>query len=378
MQHPAPKPAPHKRRPAFVHAEVYRRAAYGQNHPLAIARVETAVDLCLGLGWLEGGYHASPVASREQLEAFHAQDYIEALYQAEAAGLTPAAHRQAYNLGTRENPVFAGIFERASTSVGGSILAAELALLGGIAYHPAGGTHHGQKARASGFCYFNDPVFAILTCLDRGLERIVYVDLDAHHGDGVEDAFFDNDKVFTLSLHEAGRWPGTGLLHDRRMGRARNLPVPRHLNDSELDYLIQTAILPLVQRQRPQVLVITCGADNLAGDPLSTMDLSNGALWRAVTGLAACAPAVVVLGGGGYNPWTLGRAWAGLWAALNGFEVPERLPSALNGLLKGLTCDLVEDEDIRPEWLTTLRDPPNHGPVRDEIKAMADTIMREA
>ena len=326
------------------------------------------------LGWLKDGFHASPVASRRQLEAFHAPDYIEALYQAETTGLTPAAHRQTYNIGTRENPVFPGIFERASTSVGGSVLAATLALKGGIAYHPAGGTHHGQRARASGFCYFNDPVFAILTCLEQGLERIVYVDLDAHHGDGVEDAFFDNEKLFTISLHEAGRWPGTGLLHDRRLGRARNLPVPRHLNDSELDYLMREAILPLVQGQRPQALVITCGADHLAGDPLSTMALSNGAVWKAVRALASCAPAVVVLGGGGYNPWTLGRSWAGLWAELNGYQVPDLLPPALTSLLKGLTCDLVEDDDIQPEWLTTLRDQPNYGSVREEIRVIARTV----
>ncbi len=378
LKNVARPPSSHKTPPLFVHAEVYRRAAYGQNHPLAIARVETAVDLCAGLGWLKDGFHASPVASREQLTVFHAPDYVEALYQAETTGLTPAAHRRLYNIGTRENPVFPGIFERASTSVGGSVLAANLALEGGIAYHPAGGTHHGQRARASGFCYFNDPVFAILTCLEKGLERIVYVDLDAHHGDGVEDAFFDNERVFTLSVHEAGRWPGTGLLHDRRLGRARNLPVPRHLNDHELDYLMRAAILPLVQAQRPQALVITCGADNLAGDPLSTMALSNGALWQAVTQLAACAPAVVVLGGGGYNPWTLGRAWAGLWAALNGYQVPDLLPPALTDMLKGLTCDLVEADEIRPEWLTTLRDQPNVGPVRAEIRTIAEAVMRKA
>ncbi len=366
----------HQNPPRFVHSETYRRAAYGQNHPLAIARVETAVDLCAALGWLEGALRPSPVASRAQLATFHAPDYIDALHDAEMAGLTPAAHRQKYNIGTRENPVFPGIFERASTAVGGSILAAKLALEGGIAYHPAGGTHHGQRARASGFCYFNDPVFAILTCLEADLERVVYVDLDAHHGDGVEDAFASDKRVFTVSMHEAGRWPGTGLLEDRRQGRARNLPVPTHINDSEFEVLLRDAILPLVLAQRPQAIIVTCGADCLRGDPLSTMELSNGALWDAVCDLAATAPAAVILGGGGYNPWTLGRAWAGLWATLNGFAVPDVLPKVAQKLLAGLTCDLVDDEEFQPEWLTTLKDQSNPGPVRDEVRAIARSVLR--
>src|SRR5690606_37637711 len=124
------------------------------------------------------------------------------------------------------NPLFPGLFERAATSVGGSILAARLALEGRIAYHPAGGTHHGRPDRASGFCYFNDPAFAILALLEAGLERVLYVDLDAHHGDGVQDAFAADERVHTVSIHEAGRWPGTGAASDTGDGRACNLPVP--------------------------------------------------------------------------------------------------------------------------------------------------------
>src|SRR5207344_3103305 len=104
-------------------------------------------------------------------------------------GNVNAEERTRYGLGTMENPLFPGLFERAATSVGGSILAAQLALEGRVAFHPAGGTHHGRPGRASGFCYFNDPVFAVLTLLRAGLERVLYVDLDAHHGDGVQDAF---------------------------------------------------------------------------------------------------------------------------------------------------------------------------------------------
>ncbi|MGA2793613.1 MAG: acetoin utilization protein AcuC [Roseiarcus sp.] len=359
----------------FVGSELYRRAAYGRNHPLAIARVETTVDLCRTLGWLEGSWRTAPAATVRELESFHRADYIEALRSAELNGLTPVAARRTYRIGTIENPIFAGPFERACTSVGGPILAASLALEGRVAYHPAGGTHHGRPDRASGFCYFNDPVFAILKCLDEGLDRILYVDLDAHHGDGVEDAFAREEPVFTISIHEAGRWPFTGRFDDRRDGRARNLPVPPRLNDSEFAFLMSEAVLPLATRFRPQAVVVTCGADCLSGDPLSTMELSNVALWDAASRLADLCTAAIVLGGGGYNPWTVARAWAGLWGRLCDFRLPDILPGAAQQLMAGLTCDLVDDEDVKPEWIGTLADAPNPGPIRGEVQAIARHVL---
>jgi len=160
--------------------------------------------------------------------------YIAALREASNSGRVDAATRERHGIGGMENPVFPGVFERASTSVGGSIHAARLALEGCVAYHPAGGTHHGRRDRASGFCFFNDPVFALLTLLDAGVERVAYVDLDAHHCDAVQDAFAGDERVRIVSIHEAGRWPHTGALGDSAEGRALNLPVPRGLGDREL------------------------------------------------------------------------------------------------------------------------------------------------
>jgi acetoin utilization protein AcuC len=357
-------------RPVFVGHELYRRPGYGGNHPLAIARVGPVMDLCRALGWLdEGAYRVSPRATEEQLAAFHTRDYIGALRRASDSGQVDAETRRRHALGTMENPLFAGLFERAATSVGGSMLSAELALAGRVAFHPAGGTHHGRPDRASGFCYFNDPVFAILTLLGAGLQRVLYVDLDAHHGDGVQDAFAHDARVFMVSIHEAGRWPHTGEVSD---ARACNLVVPRAFNDSELEALIEGVALPLACRVRPQALVITCGADALAGDPLAHMALSNVALWKTVERLVATAPAAVVLGGGGYNPWTVTRYWSGLWGTLAGRGIPPVLPAAAQALLASLECDLVDDEERRPEWLTTLADAPNPGPVRPQVAALLE------
>ena len=364
------------RRSAFVSSDVYRRPGYGANHPLAIPRVGLVMELAVLLGWLApDGYEKSPRASERDLARFHDPAYIAAVRRVDADGRADPALRKRYGLGTRENPVFSGLYERVTTACGGSIRAAELALGDTVAFNPAGGTHHGLRDRAHGFCYFNDPVMAILTLLENGVERVFYLDLDAHHGDGVELAFALDARVFTVSIHETGRWPFTGRVDDRAGGAARNLPVPRGLNDSELDYLMVNAVLPLADAYAPEAVVVTCGADGLMGDPLSAMALSNGALWRAVLQAVALTRHAVVLGGGGYNPWTVARCWTGLWGALNDRAMPARLPPAAEARLRALDCDLVDEEDYDPDWFTTLRDRPYDGVVRDEVQALPKRVL---
>ena len=207
-----------------------------------------------------------------------------------------------------------------------------------MVFHPPGGTHHGRPGRASGFCYFNDPVFSVLTFLEQGIGRVLYVDLDAHHGDGVQDAFEEDGRVLTVSIHEEKRWPYSGPVEDRGAGRARNLPVPAGFNDDELDFLIENAVLPLARAFGPEALVITCGADPLEGDPLSKLELSNTGLWTAVEKLVAVYPRAVVLGGGGYNPWTVVRCWSGLWGRLNGRGIPQTLPHDARSYSLAATC----------------------------------------
>jgi len=364
-------------RPILISSEIYRRAAFGTNHPLAIPRVATVMDLCAILGWCpNGAYHESARATPEQLARFHDPAYIEAVRSVSASGIASHEVREHYNLGNFENPIFPGLYERAATSVGGSIDAARLVAQGGVAFHPAGGTHHGRPDRASGFCYFNDPVFALLELRDQGLNSLYYLDLDAHHGDAVQDAFASDDAVFTVSIHEADRWPYSGGAEDRARGGARNLPVPSGFNDTELEYLMQTAVLPIGARLKPDAVVVTCGADGLAGDPLSGMALSNVALWCAVEQAIALAPRAVILGGGGYNPWTVARCWTGLWGRLNGYDVTRTLPPQAQSLLRGLRSDLVDDDEVAETWLTTLADEPAPGPLRDAVRAVADASLR--
>src|SRR5919112_1375026 len=202
------------------------------------------------------------MATPDQLARYHDRSYIDTVRRAEAEQRLDPETRDRYNIGRLENPIFAEVFRRPATASGGSILSGRLlAEHEGVIYNPAGGTHHGRRDRASGFCYFNDPVLGILRLLDGGLERVLYVDLDAHHADGVQDALSHDPRILLVSVHEAGRWPFTGAAEDRGGGGARNLAVPPGFNDDELQCLLEEVILPLGARFRPQALIVQAGAD---------------------------------------------------------------------------------------------------------------------
>ena len=352
--------------PMFIGSEIYRDSSYGSRHPLAIPRVGTVMDLCRALGWLpRAQYRSSPRAKPAALHAFHGPQYIAALQAAEQAGQVSDATCSRYHIGTVSNPVFAEMYRRPATAAGGSLLAVELLKQGGIVFNPGGGTHHGMPDRANGFCYLNDPVLAILAMRRQGLERIAYVDIDAHHCDGVEAAFSGLEGMLLVSTHEERRWPFTGALSDRAGGVALNIPLPKGTNDTEFNAIVTQLILPAVARHRPQAIVLQCGADAVLEDPLSRLALSNAAHWSVVSALKLMAPRLLVLGGGGYNPWATGRLWSGVWAVLNGFSIPEVLPASAQAVLKPLTWPRRSAPDAR--LLTTLSDPSRGGTVRDVI-----------
>ena len=369
---------PRLARPLYVGSEIYRRSSYGASHPLAVPRVSTCTDLCRAMGWLpDAQLVEAPMATEAQIARFHDLDYLHALQRAEAAQSVDPADRDRYRIGTDSNPVYPEIWRRPATSAGGAMLAARLTASGGVVHCPGGGTHHGRRDRASGFCYLNDPVLLMLTWLDLGLRRVAYVDLDAHHGDGVQDAFHDDARVLTISIHEDGRWPRTGAEADRAGGAARNLPVPRGLNDTEHRWLIRQAVLPLVAAHAPEGLVVQTGADSLEDDPLAKLSLSNNAYFESVRALMGAAPRVVVVGGGGYNPYTVGRCWAGIWATLNDRPIPPRTTPDAEAVLRALRYNRAAGRNPPAHWFTTIRDQPREGPVRDEIRRLADNALKD-
>ena len=334
------------------------------------------MDLATALGWLApGAWVRSPRARPKALAAWHHPDYVAAVVQAEQDGMVSDDVRERYNLGTHANPVFGEMYRRPATAAGAAIWAGEYLKDGGVVYSPAGGTHHGMPDHANGFCYFNDPVLAVLSLREHGVRRIAYVDIDAHHPDGVEHAFATEPDVLMISVHEERRWPFTGNLDDRGLGNVVNLPVPRGFHDTEMRAIREELILPLIQSFRPEAIILQCGADAVTEDPLSRLALSNNAHWAVVSALNGMCPRFLVLGGGGYNPWSVGRLWAGVWGTLNGQCFPDRLPQAGEDVLRALVWPGRAAGKNPPEhWFTTIRDEPREGQITPQVRGRLDAL----
>ncbi|UWR22685.1 acetoin utilization protein AcuC [Sulfitobacter sp. S190] len=365
--------------PLFIGHEIFRGSSYGRWHPLRVPRVSTVMDLSRALGWLpRSQFITSPRAKPKALQVWHDPAYIAALQRVEATQHATPDDLARHDIGSVTNPVFGEIFRRPATAAGGSILAGELLANGGTIYNPAGGTHHGLPDRANGFCYLNDPVLAMLSLRHHGVRRIAYIDIDAHHCDGVAQGFAGDDACLMISLHEERLWPRTGQIDDDAGGNAINLPVPRGFNDSEMAYVVDRLILPFVDSYRPDAVVFLCGADGVEEDPLAHLGLSNNAHWALLRALMALGvPRLLVLGGGGYNPWTVGRLWTGVWGILNNHPIPERLPEQAETVLRGLRFDNNRRGRNPPQrWFTTLQDAPRPGAIRAEIRSRVTYLRR--
>jgi acetoin utilization protein AcuC len=307
-----------------------RLAAYdfGPGHPLAPVRVELTIALARALGVLDGPgvsvTRAAPATDRE-LELVHDPRYIEAVRL--AAGLPPGAGLQ-FGLGTPDDPVFAGMHE-ASALVAGATLAAVRAVWDGTAQHGAsigGGLHHAMAASASGFCVYNDPAIAIAWLLEAGAERIAYVDIDVHHGDGVQAAFYADPRVLTISLHETGAllFPGTGAPSETGApgaeGSAVNVALPGGTGDASWLRAFHAIVPPLVRAFAPQFLVSQHGCDTHRLDPLAHLELTidaQRAAHAAIHELAheAAGGRWLLTGGGGYElVQVVPRTWTHLLA----------------------------------------------------------------
>jgi len=313
---------------------------FGPGHPLAPVRVELTMALARELGVLARPdvttLTPAVPAGQDELELVHDAAYIDAV---RAAGLDGRPNGR-YGLGTADNPVFAGMHE-ASALVAGATLAAARAVWRGETGHGAniaGGLHHAMRRAASGFCVYNDPAIAIKWMLAQGAQRIGYVDVDVHHGDGVQAAFYDDPRVLTISLHEhpATLFPGTGLASESGSGDGRgfavNLPLPAGTGDTGWLRAFDAVVPPLLRAFKPEVLVSQHGCDSHRLDPLANLELSVDAQRRAQLMLHDLAHEVaggrwLVTGGGGYElVRVVPRTWTHLLAVASGDPVDPALP----------------------------------------------------
>jgi acetoin utilization protein AcuC len=359
------KPRASERRTALIHSDAYTRFDYGPEHPLRMERLGLTWRLmqAYGLTSLPGAtVHAPPPADEAEIAAYHTQDYIDVLKASDGGDTPPGA--EMYGLGRGDNPVFPGLWRVAQLVAGGSLLAADLVGRGDVqrAFHFAGGLHHAHADRASGFCYVNDPVLAILRLKRHGL-RVAYVDIDAHHGDGVQEAFYADPDVLTISTHERGDrlFPGTGFVEEvgeaGAVGYSVNLPLEAFTDSEIFLEAFEAVVPPLLGSFRPDVIVAQLGIDAHRTDPLTHLALDIQGFARAVQRIADLSPRLVALGGGGYDLRNVARGWTLAWAIVNGLELPTELPATFREDLEryGFETPYLLDEPLRLREETRAR-----------------------
>jgi acetoin utilization protein AcuC len=230
--------------------------------------------------------------------------------------------------------MFPGMYEAATLSAGASLVAAELVASRQVdaAFNISGGLHHAAAGHASGFCVFNDPALAIRYLLDRGL-RVAYVDIDAHHGDGVQNLFYHEDRVLTISIHESGQYlfPGTGFVTERGTGRGLgysvNIPLYPYTEDELYLWAFNEVVPPLLRAFAPDVLVTQLGIDSYHSDPLTHLQVTSRGYVAAVRALAGLAVPWLALGGGGYDIGAVARCWTLAYGVMLAVDWPDRIPT---------------------------------------------------
>ncbi len=318
----------------IIYSEEFSRFDYGSGHPLKPIRLKLTFELirsCRLLASPDSRVIEPHHASVEDLLVFHSKKYVEIL-QASNSGEPPAG-AEAYGIGPGDNPAFPGMFEWSVLVAGASLKAAELVDSGEseVAFNIAGGLHHAHASMASGFCYINDPVLAIRHLTDRG-RRVAYIDIDAHHADGVQEAFYASDRVMTISLHETGRmlFPGSGFENETGSGTGKgysvNIPLPPEADDEIFVHAFRQTVPPLVEAFKPDIVVSQLGVDTFVNDPLAHLNLTTNGFCEMVQMIKSLAPKWIALGGGGYDIANVARAWTLAWAVMNDLDAPDNIP----------------------------------------------------
>lgn len=303
------------------------RHHFGMTHPMKPWRLTLSKSLIYSYGMnFAMDNFTSRAATYEELTSFHTADYIKflgtVLPEPVPRDLENANPDLSFNLGGSDCPLFEGLYDYCSLSAGGALDAARklCSNQSDIAIAWGGGLHHAKKAEASGFCYINDIVIAILELL-RFHPRVLYIDIDVHHGDGVEEAFFSTDRVMTVSFHKYDPnnfFPGTGALDDNGpkneqnpgAHHAVNVPLNDGITDDQYEMLFNNIVGKIVEKYRPGAIVLQCGADSLAGDRLGRFNLQVQGHGACVSFCKKFGLPLLLCGGGGYTPRNVARAWS--------------------------------------------------------------------
>ena len=381
-----------RRRVHFYHHPDVGDHHFGPKHPMKPHRLSVTLDLVLSYGLHKRMKMYAPTeASREEVAQFHAEDYLDFLSKVTPENETQFADQfSKFNLGIgMDCPIFDGMWDFCCMYAGGSLEGARRLCLGAgaggqhsskhqradICVNWSGGLHHAKKSEASGFCYVNDINLAILELL-RFFPRVLYIDIDVHHGDGVQEAFYHTDRVFSLSFHlyNGEFFPQTGTLQEIGMDEGKyyalNVPLREGVDDETYKYLFRSIVDATITSYRPSVIVLQCGADSLACDRLGLFNLSIKGHGDCVQFVKSYDIPLLVLGGGGYTLKNVARCWTHETAVLCGRRLPNELPTSTSfydyfapnfelhpGIVKKseMSMSREEVESIRREALENLR-----------------------
>ncbi|CDR45985.1 CYFA0S21e00254g1_1 [Cyberlindnera fabianii] len=322
-----------KNRVAYFYDADVGNYAYGAGHPMKPHRIRMAHSLIMNYGLYKKMeiYRAKP-ATKQEMCQFHTDEYIDFLSRVTPDNLDMFQKESVkFNVGD-DCPVFDGLYEFCGISGGGSMEGAARLNRGkcDVAINYAGGLHHAKKSEASGFCYLNDIVLGIIELL-RYHPRVLYIDIDVHHGDGVEEAFYTTDRVMTCSFHKYGEFfPGTGELRDIGVGKGKNyavnVPLRDGIDDATYKSIFEPVISKIMEWYQPSAIVLQCGGDSLSGDRLGCFNLSMRGHANCVNFCKNLGVPLMVLGGGGYTMRNVARTWSYETGILNNKLLDEDLP----------------------------------------------------
>jgi acetoin utilization protein AcuC len=339
---------------AYIYADTMSQHVLREDHPLRPVRLRYTYELLEALGAFNGktSLLVEPrFATVDELLTIHTPGYVDAVKRYSDGGSIQDGAQYGFTA-QGDNPVFPGMYEAALLSTGASVQAAEMVADGTVrvAFNPSGGLHHAMAGHASGFCVFNDPAVAINALRRRGL-RVVYVDIDAHHGDGVQAAFYGDDDVMTISLHESGRYlfPGTGEVDEVGTGKGRgysvNVPLFPYTDDDVFLEAFDAVVPPLIDAFKPDVLATQLGIDTYMTDPLTHLALSTTGYVALVRRFSDMDYPWLAFGGGGYDVDAVARGWALAYGEMVGRQWPDSIPESVR---HNLTRDVMRDAAPAP------------------------------
>jgi acetoin utilization protein AcuC len=377
----------------FIYSDELSNFEYSTTHPFKPIRAKLTLDLCRRYDLIDRPWiriaKPEPLPF-EVMAEFHDVSYLKALRAVDSGSLTKelwpdirSSHGSAfltvdpkilqYELGTEDNPIFSGVYDFAALAAGATFLGAKRVASGEaqVAFNPIGGFHHAGRDHAEGFCYVNDVAIVITHLLKEGL-RVAFVDIDAHHCNGVQDAFYRDDRVLVISIHESGRdlYPWTGFENEIGEGKGRgytvNIPLPQNTDDEAFLRAFEGVVPPLLEAFGPDLVIAELGADTHISDPLTHLSLTNFGYCQGVKKLAEQAPRLLALGGGGYDVYKTARSWTLAWAILNQLEPRDEYVGIIGGMMFGPE---VEAGDLHDKTVYTT------GVVKERINREVDRVL---